>query len=112
MSRWLSSPITPMAVPNEASADMSGKSMAKIDPNTSSSTMAARITPRPVPPKDCLSADSATWPATATCKVGLEAVWAVDTNFLAAGIEMYWACWSKVTVAKAVVPFLLIWPAP
>jgi hypothetical protein len=70
LRRWLSSPITPMAVPNEARADNRGRSMAKTDPNTKRSTTPARITPRPVPPKDCLSADSATWPATATWRLG------------------------------------------
>ena len=74
--------------------------------------MPARITPSPVPPNDCLSAASATCPATATCRSGPSAVWAVATNFLACGVEMFWASSSKVTVANAVVPSALIWLAP
>ncbi len=80
--------------------------MAKMDPNTNKSTTPAKITPRPVPPNDCLSAASATWPATATWRFGPPADWAVETSCLATGVEMFWASLSKVTVAKAVVAVL------
>ena len=111
-SRWLSRPINPMAVPSEAKADSSGSTMANSEPKTSRSTTPARMMPRPVPPNDCLSADSATCPATATCRWGPVAVWAAATNFWATEIGMFWASLSKVTVAKAVVPSLLICVGP
>ena len=74
--------------------------------------MPARMTPGSVPPNDCLSAASATWPATATCTVGPLAVSAVATNCLATSVEMFWPSSSKVTVAKAVVWSALIWALP
>ncbi len=86
--------------------------MAKTEPKTSSRTMPARMIPSPVPPKDSRSAASATWPATATCRLGPTAVWAVATKCLAWVVEMFWASTSKVTVAKPVLPSALTWLAP
>ena len=45
--------------------------------------------PSPVPPNDCRSAASATWPATATWRFGPAAVWAVATNVLG---HRRWRC--------------------
>ncbi len=101
-----------MAVPREARADTRGSAMAKIEPNTSNNTMPARMMPSPVPPKETRSAASATCPATATCRFGPPAVWAVLTNVLAAAVGMFWDSTSKVTVAKAVRPSALTWSAP
>ena len=86
--------------------------MAKIEPKTSNSTRPARRMPSPVPPKDTRFAASATCPATATCRFGPAAVWAVLTNVLASAVEMFWDSTSKVTVAKAVRPSALTWLAP
>ena len=88
--------------------------MAKTEPNTRQQDHAGQDDPeaacRRTRPR---FAASATWPATATCRLGPPlAVWAVATNCLATGVEMYCAWSSKVTVAKPVVPSALIWVEP
>ena len=105
---WLNSPMTAMAVPSEAMADSSGSAMAKIDPNTSSSTTPARSTPSPVPPNDWRSACSAIWPDTATCRVLLCAVRAAFTKSLDCWVDTFWPCTSKVTLMNAVCLSALI----
>jgi len=101
--------MTPMAVPSDARAVRIGRRAAKSEAKTSPSTMRARITPGKVPPNDCLLEVSATWPATATVRPWPSAVLAVLTKCWAAGMPMFWASSSKVTVAKAMVPSLLTW---
>ena len=56
---WLSTPITPTAVPSANSAERMGRMAAKNDPKTSSSTIRASSTPSPVLLKDWLLAFSA-----------------------------------------------------
>ena len=105
-------PISPMAVPREAMAETRGRAMANSDPKTTNRTMAAIRTPSPVPPSWGLLAASAICPETATFTSAESADWAVDTSLSATASETFWACWSKVTVAKATVFVGLTWWAP
>ena len=74
--------------------------------------MNARITPGSVPPMDCLSANSASWPATATWRWGPAADVAVSTNRLASGWVRFWNCWLSVTGMNATVLSALMLLAP
>src|SRR5260370_3354212 len=52
------------------------------------------------------------WPPSATWRRRPAAAAAVRMTCCAAALGRVWDCWSKLTVAKATVLFLLIWPAP
>src|SRR5260370_930512 len=52
------------------------------------------------------------WPPSATWSRPPPAASAVVMTCCAAALGRLWDCWSKLTVAKATVPFPLIWPAP
>ena len=84
---WLSSPMTAMAVPSETSADSSGRSMAKSEPNTRNRTMPAAMMPTPVPPTDGLFACSAICPETEMASPSPEALVAVFTKSCACAME-------------------------
>ena len=70
---------------------------AKIEPKTSSSTISASSTPRPVLLKDWLLACSASGPVTATVSPSPEVFVTASTKFLASAFEMFWVCLSKLT---------------
>jgi hypothetical protein len=90
-------------------ADTSGSTMANSDPKTRKSTMPASRMPRPVPPMLGGLAFSATWPATATSKVGEAAFLAVSTNSCASEVLTDCPPMSKLTDANAMRSFSEIW---
>ena len=94
---WLSTPMTPTAVPRAKRAEMIGRRAAKTEPKTSSSTISARSTPSPVLLRDTLLAFSASCPVTATVRPSPDVPVMVLTNVLASLFEMLLACLSKLT---------------
>ena len=84
-----SRPITPMAVPSDTRAEVSGISAASNEPKTSNSTIPAARMPKPLPPGDGGVADSATWPPTATWRAPPPAAVAVLTRDLASAMGRF-----------------------
>ena len=105
---WLNRPMTPMAVPSASNAERIGRMAAKIEPKTSSKTIKASSTPRPVLLKDWLLACSASGPVTATVSPSPEVFVTASTKFLASALEMFWVCLSKLTWKKPTVWSLLM----
>ena len=94
---WLTTPMTPTAVPRAKRAETMGRRAAKTEPKTRSSTISARITPSPVLPIDTRLACSASWPVTATVRPSRDVPVTVLTNFLDSAPEMSLASLSKGT---------------
>src|ERR1700761_1592357 len=82
-------------------------------PKARPSTIRASTTPRTVLLEDgCGRTFSMAAPDSSTRSWGPSAAWAVRITALTALAGRFWAWASKVTVAKAIVPFRLTWLAP
>ena len=94
---WLKTPMTPMAVPSANNAETMGNNAAKIEPNTSSSTISASSTPRPVLLKDWLLAFSASGPVSDTVNPSPEVPVTMAMYCLASALLRLLVCLSKLT---------------
>jgi hypothetical protein len=107
------SPVKANPIPMATRAVTMGITAASTEPNSTTSTIRAKITPRKVLSEELDgSAFSMAWPLSSTCRLALRADSAVSMSLTTSALLRSWPRAFQSTVAKAMVPALLICALP